>query len=144
MSYFCLRADGCHLEFFYKCTFLERYKIAKRKSSHIPTSQYSLFYSKYLYSSISWFVFSKEIASVKGSFVLLKEAPSIWPPSLFSCVVNESGALLARFGKKFGVILELLWWYFLGQIWSQSSKDSLSNASFCEMHGKNDFGGLHA
>ena len=45
-------------------------------------------------------MFSKEITSVKGSFALLKKAPSIWPSSFFSYAVNGSGALIVRFGKK--------------------------------------------
>ena len=43
---------------------------------------------------------SKEVASVKGSLLLLQKAPSIRPLSFFSQEVNGSGALLARFGKK--------------------------------------------
>ena len=46
---------------------------------------------------------SKEVAIVKGSFVLPKKAPSIMPSSFFSYVVNGSGALLGRFGNFFFV-----------------------------------------
>ena len=75
-------------------------KLVKIKKFEIWNCEYSLPNKRFENYAFSWFVFSKEFASVKGFLFLLQKAPSTRPLSFFSYEVNGSGALLARFGKK--------------------------------------------
>ena len=56
----------------------------------------------------SWFPVSLEGASVKGSFVVFKKAPSIQPLSFFFYLINESGALFGRFDNIFSILNQQL------------------------------------